>query len=128
MNIVLYPYPDLYSDEYAILKKQDIKLSTPYTRELAYLQRMKIGISISDFPKESMLSYGIDQNVQELLMSEMAGFFLGHKATLIYGGDLRDNGFTKYLQNEVKILQDRFKTDEMFCRNYFAFILHDKRA
>lgn len=121
---VLYPYPDLYSDEYAILKKQDIKLSTPYTRELAYLQRMKIGISISDFPKESMLSYGIDQNVQELLMSEMAGFFLGHKATLIYGGDLRDNGFTKYLQNEVKILQDRFKTDEIFCRNYFAWPIY----
>lgn len=121
---VLYPYPDLYPDELEIVEQNGLQLSTPYTRDLRNLLEKKIGISISDYPKESMLDAGIDERIQELLMSEMAGFLLGHKATLIYGGDLRDNGFTKYLQNEAKILQDRFRTNEMFCRNYFAWPIY----
>lgn len=124
VEAVLYPYPDLYPDEFNILTRQDVKLSTPYTKNDAYLSGKRVGISISDYPKEGMLSSGIDEKIQELLMSEMAGFFLGHKATLIYGGDLRDNGFTRYLQNEAKILQDRFKTTEIFCRNYFAWPIY----
>lgn len=119
-----YPYPELYPDELEILQQQQVKVSTPYTMDFSYLSGKKIGISISDFPKEDMISSGVDKKIQELLMSEIAGFFLGHKATLIYGGDLRDNGFTKYLRNEAMILQDRFKTGEVFCRNYFAWPIY----
>lgn len=124
VDSVLYPYPNLYPDESDILKKGGIKLSTPYTKNDAHLTGIKVGISISDYHKESMLFSGIDRQIQELLMSEIAGFFLGHKATLIYGGDLRNNGFTRYLQNEAKIIQDRFKTNEIFCRNYFAWPIY----
>lgn len=120
----LYPYPDLYDEERDLLKKASLSVSTTYTSQNNFLKGKSVGISISDSLSKSMLEAGINKTIQQILMSEVAGFFIGHGTKLIYGGDLRDDGFTKYLRNEVMILQERLHIKKALCANYIAWPIY----
>ena len=54
----------------------------------------------------------------------MANYVLGRGTTLIYGGDLRKNGYTEQLLQEAQVLKDRLKTRDIYLKNYLAWPIY----
>lgn len=56
----------------------------------------------------------------------VANYVLSRGATLIYGGDLRENGYTEQLLQEAQILKSRLKTQDIYLQNYLAWPIYLK--
>ncbi len=124
---IVYPEPPLYSEELNFISKLGIKVSTPLTIDFSLLHNKKIGISISD-PSEEELVY-IGQNSKHLiqLSQDIARHLLARNATLIYGGDLRKDGFTQFIFEEAKVLKSRMKSQGCVqIKNYIAWPIYRK--
>ena len=94
---ILYPEPPLGNEELDILTqiKKDINFYTPmqYLSKKIDLQNKKIAISVSE--SENLEGLGIGDEALKDLMIELSRHLLIAKAKLVYGGDLRKNGFTE---------------------------------
>lgn len=126
VDTILYPEPPVYNNELKFLEPLGIEAVTPLTSNSHSLEKLSVGISISDPDKEEVLKIGHNENHLIGLSQTIARHLLFRNATLVYGGDLRPNGFTDYLCEEAKIVQDLLQHQDTtpLLRNYSAWPIY----
>lgn len=123
---VIYPDPPIYSEEIDFYSKLGIKTYTPIECGRDTILNKKIGISISNTEDNELKKYGLNNGHLERLSKTIAKYILGRGGTLIYGGDLRKNGYTEQLLLEAKVLKDRLKSNSIHLINYMSWPLYLK--
>jgi hypothetical protein len=81
-----------------------------------------IGISISESPDMAVLGLGLE-HLQDA-MSEIARHLIACGASLAYGGDLREGGFTELLFEIVERYRSRKDEERVLVENYLAWPVH----
>ncbi len=112
---VLYPDPPLGYEELQLLNtiKPKFKFMTPTMlpilryaeqnepeNQFDILKGVKVGLSISDSP--DLIKYGMSKMHLEDSFVEFSRYLLVNGANLLYGGDLRQGGYTEILHNLVR--------------------------
>jgi hypothetical protein len=126
---ILYPEPPLGTEEIDFLKAfdNDVSFITPmqaYSELSKCLKNKNIAISISD--SDDIQNYGGDSALLRDITIELSRHILIAGGKLLYGGDLRKEGFTE-LFKELSFQYGQFeKTDRTikYFTNYFAFPIH----
>jgi len=121
---IMYPDPPIYSEEIQYIEKLGIKVFTPLTKDDNCFKENKIGISISEILKEELINIGQNETHLIKLSQSIARYLLSREAILVYGGDLRKEGFTEYLFLEAQILKDRLKSKNINLKNYQAWPIY----
>ncbi len=127
---ILYPEPPLGCEELEILKRNG-KIADFFTPSQLYsknkkLQNLKIAISVSDTPES--LEMGIGKVMFDDFSVELARHLLIAGAQLVYGGDLRDGGFTKlFCDLSCQYgLKEHADLDAIYFTNYFPWPVYNK--
>ncbi len=120
---IIYPDPPLGYEESNELSHYDKQLNTPTTLRGKSLQGQAIGISISESDPGELKALGLSHDHLQIAMLEMARHCLAQGAQLVYGGDLRPNGFTEDLLELVRYHNDALKKEYLPVRNYLAWPL-----
>ena len=123
---VCYPEPALYMEEADWLAYFEVEAFTPLWSpdELDVLERDHIGISISTAPNDSFSSHHLHSDHLKRLSQDLARHLLARAGTLIYGGDLRDDGFTQFILDEAVALKSRLNSDNIHIINHLAWPIH----
>lgn len=121
---ILYPDPPLYADELQYLEERGIQAVTPLTCRQKNLRQLRAGISVSNIPKEESRLLGQDSSHLKNLSQSVAKYLLCRGARLVYGGDIRQNGFTGYLLEEARILNERLKDHTSRIIDYLAWPIY----
>lgn len=122
--IVCYPEPPVYEEETAWAGALNITLSTPLlSSEATPTKKYKVGLSISDYIDKGFEVH--HQHIDELkrLSQDLARHLLYRQHTLIYGGDLRTDGFTQFILDEANILSARIGEQKIHVENHLAWPL-----
>lgn len=121
-----YPDPPIYPDEADWHKQLDFDAFTPLwsSSENDSLLNLKVGISVSDFESNGFQNHHQHPSTLKFLAQEVARNLLSRSATLLYGGDLREDGFTEFILDEAMVLQDRLKNDIPPLQNHLAWPLY----
>ncbi|MGJ8651597.1 MAG: hypothetical protein ACSHX4_14675 [Opitutaceae bacterium] len=122
----VYPEPPIYAEELDHLKEYNCNAYTPLTYESESLVGLKIGISISNPNPENLDTVGQHKAYHGLLAQDLGRHILARGGNLIYGGDFRDDGITKFLVTEAQALKDRTKATNILIQNYVAWPIHLK--
>lgn len=120
----VYPDPPIYQEEARHFEKFGLKPYTPLTSTNLKLEGKKVGVSISEPSENELLELGHRDLHLRLLMQDVARYGLSYGAELIYGGDLRPNGFTDFLFQEGHALQSRLKTINVHLTNHVAWPIY----
>lgn len=125
---IIYPEPRLYDFELDYFKNIGFDVYTPVNYKLTpeTFSNLNIGLSISEPNKGELLQYGIRKEHLNCLSQDLAKFLLSMNSSLIYGGDLREGGFTKFLFDEALILQNRLHQNVQHITNYIAYPIYLK--
>lgn len=123
-NTLVYPEPPVYNEELAFLKDLGIEIDTPLTCNVCSLKGRQIGISISDQNDEELIAIGQNKAHLVQLSQDLARHLLIREATLIYGGDLREDGFTEFIFDEAHALQSRTKSQNIHLENYITWPIY----
>ena len=123
---VCYPEPPLYSEEADWLSHFEVNAFTPLwsKAEDGALDNCRIGISISDNPSGSYLTHHLHTDHLKRLSQDLARHLLAREGTIIYGGDLRKDGFTQFILDEAIALKTRLNTDNIHVENHLAWPLY----
>ncbi|VFN01328.1 MAG: hypothetical protein BECKG1743D_GA0114223_105682 [Candidatus Kentron sp. G] len=123
---ICYPEPPIYSEEADWHHRVGIDAFTPLWREdeNASLDERRVGISISDVPGDGFSRNHLHANQSIRLAQDLARHLLARSATLIYGGDLRKDGFTDFILQEAIALKNRLNTDSIHVENHLAWPLY----
>lgn len=117
---IVYPEPELYADESEKLTNKP--MCTPLSFSKSKVSGKKFGISISDSPVEDMERLGQDKNHLKCLSKILAQKIIRSEALLMYGGDLRPNGFTQFLFEEAKIVKSHSQNaNKILIENYISW-------
>lgn len=128
--IICYPEPPLYKEETEWVDYFNITVSTPLwssDENSKKNQSLRIGLSISDYQSDG---YEVQhQHLDELkrFSQSLARHLLANRHTLIYGGDLRDDGFTQFILDEATVLRDRLQVEQLFVENHLAWPIYTKK-
>ena len=122
-DIIIYPEPELYPEEKEVISNGKM-LKTPLSFSLVDVSEKRIGLSISEISEEELVVLGQDQLYLKKLSQILARKFLNCGSILIYGGDLRDDGFTRYLFDEALIIQDRIQRTDILIKDYIAWPIY----
>lgn len=121
---ICYPEPPIYAEEMDWLEFLKVKPSTPlWTCGDSNTQNKKIGISISEYGAD-FENIHIHEDELKRFSQELARHLLVRGNTIIFGGDLRDDGFTEFILDEASILQNRLPEREFKVENHLAWPLH----
>lgn len=120
---IIYPDPPLGYEESKELASYDKQLDTPTTLRGKSLQGQAIGISISESDPGELQALGLSNEHLQIAMLEVARQCLAQGAQLVYGGDLRPNGFTEDLLELVRYHNDALKKEYQPISNYLAWPL-----
>lgn len=125
---VLYPEPPLGEEELTVLNKiqPNTKFVTPmqFSTQGIDLKQSNVAISISE--SENLLDLGLSKECVDDLMVEITRHLLISKAKMVYGGDLRQMGFTE-LFKDLAFQYGAFeksRNDEMYFTDFIAWPLH----
>lgn len=127
---VLYPEPPLGQEEIEIL--QAIRPKTTFFTPMQYLAKgidlkeKKIAISVSE--SENLEALGLSQTILRDLTVELSRHILIAKGCMVYGGDLRKDGYTE-LFKELSYQYGQFeKTDSahVYFENYLSWPITTK--
>ena len=126
---ILYPEPPLGSEEINFLKKFEGNASfmTPmqaYSAMSKVLIDKNIAISISD--SEDIQNYGGDDALLRDITIELSRHILVAGGKLVYGGDLRKQGFTE-LFSDLSCQYGQYEKSDRnikYFTNYFAWPIH----
>lgn len=121
---IIYPDPPIYSEEIEFFKSLGIEVYTPIEYEQDMLLGKKVGISISDPQSDELSKLGQNEMHLSRLSQYVANYILGRGAMLIYGGDLRQSGYTEQLLREAQVLRDRLKTNDIYLKDYLAWPIY----
>lgn len=122
---ILYPDPPIYPNELEFFKWLNCNIYTPLTKDEINLNKKNIGISISAPASKDLISIGQNSNHLKFLSQEIAKYILGKHGSLIYGGDLRKDGFTQYLLEECQILSESHSSVSLKVVNYRSWPLYN---
>jgi hypothetical protein len=86
------------------------------------LEGKKVGISISD--SADLRKLGLSQAHIQDASIEFARYLLIHGATLVYGGDLRQGGFTELFSELARLYSNKEMRNDFRFKNYFAWPIH----
>ena len=130
---VIYPEPPLGNEELEILKSisskmgETVNFCTPMSHftEKMNLEERRIGISVADSPDIAEL--GLGKEMFKDLTIEITRHILKANGKMIYGGDLRDKGFTKLFRDLAKQYgqKEKAETDVQYIKNYLAWPLYN---
>lgn len=123
---ICYPEPPIYSEEADWHHQLEIDTFTPLWNrsENLSLKDRRVGISISDVPYDGYSENHLPASQSVRLAQDLARHLLARSCTLIYGGDLRKDGFTEFILEEAIALKNRLKTDEIYVENYLAWPIY----
>ena len=123
---ICYPEPPIYTDEADWHEHLGIETFTPLwnASEKDCFARERIGISISEVHGDGFSSNHIHPDHLVRLAQDLARHLLARSATLIYGGDLRPDGFTEFILDEAAILKERIGEELPKIENHLAWPLH----
>nr|VFJ97867.1 MAG: TIR domain [Candidatus Kentron sp. LFY] len=127
---VCYPEPPIYSEEADWHHRLGIDAFTPLWNQSEHssLDGRRIGISISDVPSDGFSRNHLHPNQSIRLAQDLARHLLARTATLIYGGDLRKDGFTRFILQEAIALKNRLNTDTVHVENHLAWPIYRSDA
>lgn len=125
---VLYPEPPLGEEELTVLNKiqPNTKFVTPmqFSTQGIDLKQSNVAISISE--SDNLLDLGLSKECVDDLMVEITRHLLISKAKMVYGGDLRQMGFTELFKDlafQYGALE-KSRNDEMYFTDFIAWPLH----
>ncbi len=127
---VLYPEPPLGTEELEVLEKigKGIKFYTPmqYLTKDINLNKAKIALSVSECDK--LESLGIGRKIIDDLLVEISRHLLIANAQIVFGGDLRSEGYTELLKDLSFQygLQEKSNSDVIYFTNYLAWPIYLK--
>lgn len=123
---ICYPEPSLYTEEADWLSHFKVNAFTPLWNktEEKVLSDFRIGISISDNPVGNYSEHHLHADHLKRLSQELARHLLARAGTVIYGGDLRKDGFTQFILDEAIALKNRLNTDYIHVENHLAWPLY----
>jgi len=123
---ICYPEPSLYSEEADWLSHFEVDAFTPLwsKAEDGALGCCRIGISISDNPAGNYSDHHLNADHLKRLSQDLARHLLARAGTVIYGGDLRKDGFTQFILDEAIALKTRLNTDSIHVENHLAWPLY----
>lgn len=125
---VLYPEPPLGEEELTVLNKiqPHTKFVTPmqFSTQGIDLKQSNVAISISE--SDNLLDLGLSKECVDDLMVEITRHLLISKAKMVYGGDLRQMGFTELFKNLAFQYGafEKSRNDEMYFTDFIAWPLH----
>ncbi len=123
---ICYPEPPIYADEADWHQHLEIEASTPLwsaSEKDCFIQQ-RIGISISEVQGDGFSNNHLHPDHLVRLAQDLARHLLARSATLIYGGDLRPDGFTEFILDEAAILKERIRGDLQIIENHLAWPLY----
>ncbi len=88
----------------------------------AFLRGRCVALSISNSPDMAVLGMGKEH--LDDAMTEIARHLIAYGATLAYGGDLREGGFTEILFEVVNRYRSNTDSDRILVSNYLAWPVH----
>ena len=123
---ICYPEPPIYSDEASWHQELEVDVFTPLWNpsDQNCLDKSRVGISISDIEEDG---YSLNHTHADHLIrlaQDLARHLLARSATLLYGGDLRPDGFTEFVLDEAAILKDRMRATRPYIENHLAWPLY----
>lgn len=129
---VCYPEPAIQYDEWCQLSKFGINAFTPLLKlddQNKPLQNLKVGVSISlgnDFVCNAY--YKIDEKRIVRLSSELVRNLYVRGASVIYGGDFRENSLTENMLDEIyaiyhQLHKDKKEPQNSVIYNYLASVI-----
>ncbi|MGZ5043183.1 MAG: hypothetical protein ACXV8P_00200 [Methylobacter sp.] len=123
---VCYPEPPVYQEEADWHEKIGIMAFTPLWKpnDRDKFNKLRIGISISDALSDGYTSHNLSSDHLIRLAQDIARHLLARAAVVIYGGDLRIDGFTQFILDEAMILKSRLMTDSIHVENHLAWPLY----
>jgi len=95
---------------------------TSKEKEIHLFDGKNIAISISDSAEIENLGFSLAH--QKNLITEITRFLIIHGSNLVYGGDLRQNGYTRLFSNLVHQYRPSKEAGKLFFENYFSFPIH----
>jgi hypothetical protein len=121
-----YPEPPIYSEEADWHTGLGVEAFTPLWKpsQKDALKAHRVGISISEVHGDGFSRNNLHPDNLLRLAQDISRHLLSRSATLIYGGDLRRDGFTSFILDEAAILQDRLGTDIPKVENHLAWPLY----
>ena len=127
---IIYPEPPLTKDELDVLKKiagNEKQFLTPMQllSQTVNLKGKNVAISVSETPDSDVLGYGTEM-IRDLTI-ELSRHLLIAGAKMLYGGDLRKNGYTELfcdLSLQYKDYQGAVDRETFFFQNFFAWPIH----
>lgn len=125
-NNLCYPEPPIYAEEAEWHRQLGIHTFTPLwnSYESNALRGLRVGLSISDAPTDGFKSHHLHTSQSIRFAQDLARHLLARSATLIYGGDLRKDGFTEFILDEAIALKNRLNTDDIHVENHLAWPLY----
>jgi len=123
---VCYPEPPIFSEEADWHAMAGIEAYTPLWNisQQDELMGVNLGISISDIQSGDFSNIHTHPDQLIRLAQDFARHTLARSATLIFGGDLRKNGFTEFILEEAIILKNRLRDQTVHIQNHLAWPLH----
>ncbi len=119
---IIYPDPPVYNEEIKFLSSLGVKVNTLLTSENFILGEKKIGLSISDPVEEELIFLGHSKKHLTQLAQDFARQLIAYNATLVYGGDLRPDGFTEFIFEEAQAIKCRLQLNEKAnIKNYISW-------
>ena len=122
-DTIVYPEPELYQEEIELLSNGK-KLITPLSYHSSALAGAKIGLSISEISDNELIILGQEKSHLKKLSQMLAKKMIRNGTQLIYGGDLRNDGFTNFLFEEAAIVQDKTQSSDILVKNYTMWPIH----
>lgn len=127
---IVYPEPPLTKDELDVLKKiagKEKLFLTPMQllAQKVSLKGKNIAISVSEAPDSDILGYGSEM-IRDLTI-ELSRHLMIAGAKMLYGGDLRKDGYTELFSDmslQYKDYQGNVDRDTFFFQNYFSWPIH----
>lgn len=122
---ICYPEPPIYAEEMDWVNFLKVKVFTPlWSNTETRTQKLRVGISISDYGEAAFKDLHTHPDELKRFAQELARHLLVANNTLIYGGDLRAHGFTKFILEEASILKNRLPEQGFRVENHLAWPFH----
>lgn len=91
-------------------------------KETDLFRNKNVAISISDSPEMDGLGFSFEH--QKNLIVEVSRALVIHGGRLLYGGDLRQNGYTRLFSELIYQHRPSNEANETFFKNFFSFPIY----
>lgn len=126
---ILYPEPPLGNEELSVLSdfSENISFVTPteaMANNFLNIKNKKIALSVSE--SDDMQKYGCSKTMLKDVVLELSRYILKAGGELVYGGDLRKDGYTESFENFSYQYgsKEGLENKPIYFTNYFAWPIY----